>query len=161
MDITKIEELPLKELTSRREELIIVCQEMDIAVVARRYMQARIDATMRDGKMAQQAKTLEALQTGLSAAQERVEAIHVAASARISAAEQAQSHQLGTIENQTRVIAVGEALIAEHEATLAKVQNDYRAAKQLAKARRMALAEVMAHANMLLTKVAPLLANED
>lgn len=167
MKIEEIEGLPYSELRARHDELVAACKDVEPAVLAARYVQARTDATMRDGKLADQAKTIEALQTGLRAAEEQVAAIKEAAAERIAAAganvavvEKALAEQTATSEQIQGALDAAIAANAELQQQIAMVRGERNAATELAKARRTALAEVMNHANSLAAKVAPLLADE-
>lgn len=81
MQIHEIENLSFFDLKTRQAELIEAAKDVSVEELpervdelAKRYVQARTDATMRDEKLADQAKTLEALRTGLDAATEKVAA---------------------------------------------------------------------------------------
>lgn len=73
MTIQDVENLSFAELKARRAELIeaITASTISIKEVAGRYIQARADAKHRDEKLAEQAKTIAALQEGLEAVKER------------------------------------------------------------------------------------------
>ena len=60
MDIREIENLSAEEMKARRAEIVEVARAA--ADVAERYVSARIDAKMRDEKLAEQGKTIALLQ---------------------------------------------------------------------------------------------------
>lgn len=60
--LTEIENLSLSELKSQRDELIERAKKSDVGELAARYVKARTDAAMRDEKLAEQGKTIQALQ---------------------------------------------------------------------------------------------------
>lgn len=64
MTLTEIENLALSDLKAKREEIV---KELGGGELAQRYVQARTDAKMRDEKLAEQGKTIEALQAGHAA----------------------------------------------------------------------------------------------
>ncbi len=71
MDIHEVENMSADELKAGQAKII---EALDgNAELAVRYVQARLDAKIRDVKLAEQAKTLEALQTGLDAAKRQAE----------------------------------------------------------------------------------------
>ena len=72
MDIHEVENMSADELKARQAEIVKALDgNTELAV---RYAQARLDASLRDVMLAEQAKTLEALQIGLDAAKEQIEA---------------------------------------------------------------------------------------
>lgn len=167
MNIEEIEGLSLAELRARHDELVTTCKDVKPAVLAARYVQARTDAAMRDESMAKQAETLEALQTGLKAADERVVAINATAKQRIEAVtesvaivQEALVTQTASSEQIQGALDAALAANAELQQQIAMIRGERNAAAELAKARRLALATVMEHANSLAAKVAPLLADE-
>lgn len=68
MQITDIENLSIAELKQRRDEMIAAASEAPIKELAERYVQARTDAKQRDEKLAEQARTLDSLNSGIEAA---------------------------------------------------------------------------------------------
>lgn len=149
MNITEIEGLPYSELRERHDELVAACKDMKPDVLAARYVQARTDAAMRDGKLGDQAKTIEALQSGLKAAEAHVEASKKAAQEQTAIVAETQAKLDTAITESTKLTG-----------QVATLKGECRTATELAKARRTALADVMNHANSLTAKVAPLLATE-
>lgn len=93
MKLHDIENLPFAELKARRVELVKVAIVTEVDELAARYVQARTDAKGRDEKLAEQAKTLAALQEGLEAVKER-EALTTKACDEAVAAIQKESAQL-------------------------------------------------------------------
>lgn len=65
ISITEIENMKLADMRERKEELVEAAKAFDPVVLAKRYVQASIDAKVRDEKLGEQADTLEALQQGL------------------------------------------------------------------------------------------------
>lgn len=74
MSIHDIENMTFAELKAQRAELVKEAETLDRKDVAARYIQARTDATQRDEKLAEQARILESLQTGLEASKQQAEA---------------------------------------------------------------------------------------
>ncbi len=74
MKLHEIENLTASELKDRKPELIEAAKLASVDDLAARYVQARTDAKLRDESLAEQAKTLEALRTGLEAAKQQAEA---------------------------------------------------------------------------------------
>lgn len=72
---TQIENLSAAELKAERAELAQAIAANPPEELAARYVQARLDAKIRDEKLAEQAATLRALEQGLAAATERVAAL--------------------------------------------------------------------------------------
>ena len=68
MNLIEIENLSAVELKARRDELVEAAKGAPVEELAARYVQARLDATQRDEKLAEQGKTITALQDALSAA---------------------------------------------------------------------------------------------
>lgn len=77
MNTHDIENLSADELKARRDELIDAARMLPPGEVAARYVQARTDAARRDEKLAEQGKTITALQAGMDAAKAQVEASRV------------------------------------------------------------------------------------
>ncbi len=73
MNLHEIENLSYEELKSRREELSFEAAQASPDDLGERFVSARIDAKLRDTKLAQQAETLAALQAGMGAMQARLE----------------------------------------------------------------------------------------
>lgn len=72
MKTIEVENMQAAELKERQGELAkAIDGEPDLP---ERYIQARLDAKIRDEKLAEQARTLEALETGLEAAKRDIEA---------------------------------------------------------------------------------------
>ena len=69
MKIHEVENMSADELKAGQAEIVKALDGN--AELAVRYVQARLDAKIRDVKLAEQAKTLEALQTGLGAAEKQ------------------------------------------------------------------------------------------
>ena len=93
MKITEIEGLSYSELHKRRHELIGCCKEVDIAVLATRYVQARSDAAMRDEKMGKQGELITVLQSSLKAAEERTKVANETSSEHLVIADEALVEQ--------------------------------------------------------------------
>ncbi len=75
--IHDIENLPVDELQSRRTELVESLRASPPDDLVPRYLQARIDAKVRDDKLADQAKTLDALRCGLEAGEAQYASLKV------------------------------------------------------------------------------------
>ena len=112
MTITDIENLSFAELKAKRVELIEAAKAVPLDDLAARYVQARTDATARDEKLAEQGKTIIALQDGLAAAkqqngslQETLQQRNQAAanlSAQVSAKEDTCAAQLKELQAERR-----------------------------------------------------------
>lgn len=92
MDIHEVENMTVAELKAQKGEVLTAVAGH--AELASRYFQARLDAKIRDEKLAEQAVTLDALQTGLAAAKARAEvdaeALAMAAEAANKRADEAK-----------------------------------------------------------------------
>lgn len=73
MTIQDIENLSVAELKSGREEILTVVGAMTISDVGPRYYQSRLDAKLRDEKLAEQGRTITLLEQGMNAAKEQNE----------------------------------------------------------------------------------------
>lgn len=171
MHLTEIENLSAADLKSRRDELVEAAKAAEQGELAARYVKARTDAKLRDEKLAEQARTLDALSTGLESAKVQAadqsrsigeledmvssrESERNALARNLHAAHQAHSAELATLQQEHS------NTVDDLRAELAETAQQRDSALSLAKARRAALADVMSHANGLATKVAPLLAEE-
>lgn len=74
MKISEIESLSFAELKTRRAGILAGLDEAP-EVLAKRYLQARTDATMRDEKLAEQGATIKDLSTDLMAAKKQIAAL--------------------------------------------------------------------------------------
>lgn len=142
MTITEIENLTAAELKSRRDQLIAEAQKAPADEVARRYVQARQDAAMRDEKMAEQGRTITALQEALTDLKAK------------------SSQQAGEIATLLRAVDEAETMIASERTAnqnlreqIQQEREEARRWRELAKARRAVLARIT-------SEVAPLLAEE-
>lgn len=73
MTIQEIENLSLAELKQQQKELTEQLKGVGIAELAGRYLQARIDAKMRDDKLSEQGKNISLMQDGMAAAKSQIE----------------------------------------------------------------------------------------
>ena len=133
MTIAEIENLSFADLKARRDELIQAAFESeDRGQLASRYVQARTDAKLRDEKLAEQGKTIDALTVGNAALQERFGSAEAYA--------QTLEEQLQEAREETRR---GVDALKSSQSLAASEKHRADAAEKLAKARRVALAEVM------------------
>lgn len=65
MTIYEIENLTAAQLKERKAELVEVAKEFPVDDLAARYVQARMDAKIRDEKLAEQGKTITRLESEL------------------------------------------------------------------------------------------------
>lgn len=126
--------------------------------LAARYCRALYDAKARDEKLAEQGRTINALNDALGEAKQKA----ADAEARCQQAVSAGDHAVVTLRDQ---IATLKFKLEETEKAARQLTGDIdaqraraEAAEALAKARRTALADVMNFAGQLSGKVAPLLA---
>jgi hypothetical protein len=144
MQIHEVENLPAAELKTRKAELI---EALGGGELAQRYVQARTDAKMRDEKLAEQGGMIAALTNGNAALEEKLQSL---------------STRNGELVNDLEASKARSASLLEQLSAAQKQTTDQElravAAEKLAKARRAALADVMAFAGKLNEKVAPLLA---
>lgn len=75
MNIHDVENLPASELNERRPEVIEALKDQPAEDLAARYVQARMDANQRDGRLAEQGKTITALQKGLELAEQKTASV--------------------------------------------------------------------------------------
>lgn len=125
MTITEIENLSFAELKLHRNALIEAASNADKSELASRYVQARTDATHRDEKLSEQGKTIDALNSGNNALLEK----------RAELEAQVQALTAQQVDAQT--------LIRRQTDTIRDWAGRLESAERLARARRVALAEVM------------------
>ena len=75
MTLADIENMTFADLKAKRAEAIDAAKKSNAADVAERYVQARADAKQRDETLASQGATITALNQGLAAATEKVNAL--------------------------------------------------------------------------------------
>lgn len=141
------------ELKARKAELVDAAAAADAAELAARYVQARIDARMRDEKLAEQGRTIGLLQDALEKAKQ-VEAELRGAKERAAALEAAIAELTAKQEAESRQAAAAlDAAIADLTAKLDAEACRATAATALARERRAVLANLQ-------VQIAPLLAAE-
>jgi len=74
--IIDVENMTSEQIKAQRKEAITAAREA--GDVAERYVQARLDATLRDEKLAEQGQTIKLLQQSISAATARVQELEAA-----------------------------------------------------------------------------------
>lgn len=150
MTIIDVENMTAAELKEKRAEIALLLSDQcrgNAGVahshdLSQRYVQARMDAKVRDEKLAEQGKTISALQDGTQAAKERVVMLQ-------TELEKAKKEAAANHDSLKREMDAG-----------AETCFALKTAESLAKARRLALADVMIFAAQLQAKVAPLLVQE-
>jgi uncharacterized coiled-coil protein SlyX len=142
MQLTEIENLSGAELKARRAELIEAAAGAEAKELAARYVQARLDAATRDAKLAEQGETITSLNAALAA--------------ETQARAKAEAQATGTAETLRRA----EEKVADQRLTNERLGRAVTDWMEIAKRRRLVLAELMAFAGQLSAKVAPLLAEE-
>ena len=168
MTLAEIENLSFADLKAKRDELVEAAAgvpadkqpEQYLHNLAARYVQARTDAKMRDEKLGEQAATIKALQDGMGALQTKAETASAAVAALKAQLEKEAAESTRKEEALTDAVATERAIIADLQAKLSEAITRGNEATALAKARRTALADVMAFAGQLGAKVSPLLAQE-
>lgn len=75
MGYADIENKSCDELKADRDALMEMAEAEPSEVIAARYIKALIDAKYRDEKLAEQGRTIAALQNGVEASRERLEAV--------------------------------------------------------------------------------------
>lgn len=113
MNIHEIENMTFAELKANRAELIDAIKKTPPEDLARRYLQARTDAKQRDEKLAEQGKTIVALQDGNAALSEKVASIEA----------QLASSKLA-IENYTRELEAARVAHSDEMAVLNEKRNE-------------------------------------
>lgn len=100
MQLTKIENLSAAELKSRREELadaVVAAAEIDREELAARYVQARLDAKLRDEKLAEQGQTIGSLNGSIDLLQREVNRLesdlNAARNHHVALAQRAEENQ--------------------------------------------------------------------
>lgn len=142
MTLVEIENLTAAELKSRKAELIEQAKKAKVDELAARYVQARTDATIRDEKLHEQGVTITSLNEALLSEK------NLSASLRSEISKVVGDfNDLNAINKQSK-------------ADIEELKGGLFVATSLAKRRRGALADVMALANQLNTKIAPLLTEE-
>lgn len=115
MKIHEVENMGVEELSSKTDEIALQLVGTDSDVLALRYVQARLDAKIRDVKLAEQAETLKALQEGIEAIKEREVTV---AAAGLKAVQDLQC-RIGQAESDAHSSAVeADCVIAERVATI-------------------------------------------
>ena len=132
MMIAEIENLSHAELKAQREAIIEAAGGAEKAELASRYVQARTDAKLRDEKLAEQGKTIDALTGG-----------HDALLGQLSHREQEVKELTQKLEAALKSLSekIGELAKSKQETGAEMMRAD--AAEKLAKERRKALAEIM------------------
>ena len=134
MNITDVENMDAATLKSKKAEAIEAVK--DAPELAPRYVQARLDATMRDVKLAEQGRTITALQDAAEASKKFQAELKNA----FERAEKSASSLRGRLE-------VAQAGYTELQVELDIVQGRLAKAEALAKGRRTVLADVVALIN--------------
>ncbi len=142
MKIHEIENLSAEVIKANQAELIESAKKVDSGDLAERYVQARLDSKRRDEKLAEQGVTIKLLQDGTTLSLENT--VHLTAKLA-----EMESSKAAVVTDLAGVKSLASQLKTEVSVALIK----YQRAKQLAKARRGALADV-------LKIVSPLLAEE-
>jgi hypothetical protein len=139
MQIHEVENLSAAELKARKAELI---EALGGGELAQRYVQARTDAKMRDEKLSEQGGMIAALTNGNTALEEKLQSLSTRTGELVNDLEASNARSASLLEQLSA---------AQKETT----GQELRAvdAEKLAKARRVALANVMQF-------VAPLLVSE-
>lgn len=162
MKITEIENMKADELKAKKSEAVEAVKD-DLQLAAR-YVQARLDATMRDEKLGEQGRTITALQGALAAVKQSVSEILAKSEVdrndlAAKHEELSESYRKALAEIESKWDADRTALKASTEyidklvQQLAAEKQDRASALALAKDRRVALAQIS-------TLIVPLLVAE-
>jgi hypothetical protein len=100
MTITDIENKTFAELKAERDALVAEAAGLPIDVVARHYIRARMDATQRDEKLAEQGTTIVALQEGLAATKQQAEAAVADVTKRMEASKLEANERIAAIQGE-------------------------------------------------------------
>jgi len=107
MKIHEVENMSAAGMKQNRDAIIESLSDESPANLIERYYQARLDAKIRDEKLTEQAKTLEALQIGLDAAKQKAEIAEAAGEENAKALSrlQAEHEVLDTKAKDSQQIA--------------------------------------------------------
>lgn len=139
MKLHEIENLSVEDLKGRKPELIEHAGKADPAELAARYIQARTDAAARDAKLAEQGRTIEALNTAVTSERERL----FEASRQIEGMKSAAASKDQALADRDEQIRTLTRQLGEERAARAT-------AEALARARKVAVAEINAIAGRAL-----------
>lgn len=137
-----IENLSASELKQRRVELTKEMSEVAPDALASRYVQARLDAKMRDEKLAEQGTTITLLQSSLEEKNAQLDD----ATTKIDAANK-------QIDSTAKALTASQAETREWKGHAEKATGDLLKVASLAKRRREVLAQ-------LVSMISPLLVEE-
>lgn len=150
MTLNDIENATAADIKANRVELVEQAKSATVDELAMRYVQARLDAKMRDEKLAEQGATITSLNEAIASARDRIKVMEK------------------QISDRESIIArrdVEEARLKSEIESISKrnyeLQESLDSEAALAAARRKALADVMMFAGQLNAKVAPLLADSN
>lgn len=128
MTITDIENLSAAELKERREELAAAIAGSPSEELASRYVQARMDAKLRDDKLSEQGTTITALTESVSLGQREI--------ARLQEQSDTQGKQIGKLLAEIDSAAAAHVQASQqHEAQVAELQQ--KLASETARANRL------------------------
>lgn len=132
MNLIDIENMKAADLKTNKAQAVEAAKSADLADLAARYVQARLDAATRDGKLAEQGVTITSLNTAIASERERAEGL-----------SELSRRLTGKVEElETAVARLQQELALERQARAS--------AEALARARRVAVAEINAIAGKAL-----------
>lgn len=155
MTLIDIENMTADALKAVRQQAVADLGGSDLA---ERYVQARLDAKLRDERLAEQGRTITALNDALNDWKQRTVAAENACNAATNAGERAIVALREDLSAAKNRIATLEEVSREQVDTINDWARRFADMEALAKARRTALVDVMNFAGQLSGKVAPLLA---
>lgn len=147
MTLADVENLTAAELKAKRSEIVksIEGEKVPVEDLITRYLQARLDAKVRDEKLAEQGKAITILQQELEAATEKATVWED----RESYCRQEAKKSVDQLE--TKITAL-EKVVADARTANSQLTTALKEAQTLAKARRKALADVAGVINPLLVQ---------
>lgn len=163
---SEIENLSAAELKAQREELakkLLGEEKVKNEAVVLRYLQARIDAKLRDEKMKEQGLVIDGKDRLIESLQETISQ-HLKNIRRMESEIEQQRSIIGQKdkdvgERDKGIILLQERVSVANEETK-QIQKLYEAAMSLAKQRRVCLVDLMGLVSSLQIKIAPLLVEE-
>ena len=171
MTSTDIENLSFAEIKEQRDSLVDEASKAPTDELARKYVRARMDAVQRDEKLAEQGKTITALQQALDQQGQKIEAtdgecrrlqgITAELTAKLNAQADEHASELGTVHEQ-HAMQVDKATARITELSTALKTETARAArlKQLLDRVAPGLGTIHAQAAQLVTSLTTEAANE-
>lgn len=154
MTLTDVENLTAAELKAKRSEIVksIEGEKVPVEDLITRYLQARLDAKVRDEKLAGQGATITALQQGLTVATEKVAGLESKLNVLGMQNVEQEARHAAVVDGLEQKVTELEKVVADTRTANSQLVTTLKEAQALAKARRKALADVAGVINPLLVQ---------